>query len=158
MGRIIPGLLALVWTTVASAATSLHFGPPPSWVRATPIPAPGATTSAATKVLLIDEQIELSRRTVSYYLENVVRIQTPQELSAMGTVKVDWDPDTDVLIIHKVHILRGDKVIDVLGAGQTFTIARRGPALSSGLMPQRIAIRGNSSAERGASRSRRPGR
>ncbi|HEY6517500.1 MAG TPA: tetratricopeptide repeat protein [Steroidobacteraceae bacterium] len=125
MGRIIPGLLALVWTTVASAATSLHFGPPPQWVRATPIPAPGATTSASTKVLLVDEQIELSRRAVSYYLENVVQIQTPQGLSAMGTVKVDWDPDTDVLIIHKVHILRGDKVIDVLGAGQTFTIARR---------------------------------
>jgi tetratricopeptide (TPR) repeat protein/transglutaminase-like putative cysteine protease len=125
MGRIIPGLLALVWSAAAAAATSLQFGPPPQWVRPRALPVPGAGTEAAIKVLLIDDQIELSRQSVSYYFESAVRIQTPQGLSAMGTVKVVWDPDTDVLVIHKIHILRGNKVIDVLGSGQTFTVARR---------------------------------
>ncbi len=125
MGRIIPGLLMLVWTAAAAAATSLQFGPPPHWVRPTPIPAPGAATSTAIKVLLLDHQVELSPGTVSHYVESAVRIQTPQGLSMMGTVKVDWNPDTDVVVIHKIHILRGGKVIDVLGSGQTFTIARR---------------------------------
>jgi tetratricopeptide (TPR) repeat protein/transglutaminase-like putative cysteine protease len=125
MRRIIPGLLMLLWAAAAPAATSLQFGPPPQWVRPRPIPAPGAATSTAIKVLLLDHQVELSPWTVSHYFESAVRIQTPQGLSMMGTVKVAWNPDTDVVVIHKIHILRGNKVIDVLGSGQTFTIARR---------------------------------
>lgn len=125
MRRIIPGLLLLVRVAAASAATSLHFGPPPRWVRPTPLPALAAPTRAAVKGLLLDRQVRFSRRTVSFYVENALRIQTPQGLSAAGTVKLIWDPDTDVLTINKVHILRGRKVIDVLGSGQTFTIARR---------------------------------
>lgn len=125
MRRMIPGLLMLVWAAAASAATSLHFGPPPRWVRPTAIPAPGADTSTAVKILLLDNQVELSPGTVSHYIESAVRIQTPQGLSMMGTVKVSWNPDTDLVVIHKIHILRGEKVIDVLGSGQTFTIARR---------------------------------
>lgn len=125
MGRIITGLLALVWSAVAVAASSMQFGPAPPWVRPTPLPAPGAATQAAIQVLLLDDQLQLTRHTVSYYVESAVRIQTPQGLSAMGTVKVVWDPDTDVLVIHKIHIVRGNRVIDVLAGGQTFTIARR---------------------------------
>lgn len=125
MRRIIPGLLVLVWTAVASAATSLQFSPAPQWVRPTALPAPGAATQSAIKILLLDHQVEFSPRTVSHYVESAVRIQTPQGLSIMGTVKLAWNPDTDVMVVHKVHILRGNQVIDVLGAGQTFTIARR---------------------------------
>lgn len=125
MRRIITSLLMLASAAVASAGTSLQFGPPPQWVRPTPIPAPGAATSMAIKVLLLDQQVELSPGTVSHYMESAVRIQTPQGLSMMGTVKVAWNPDTDVVVIHKIHILRGNRVIDVLGSGQTFTIARR---------------------------------
>jgi tetratricopeptide (TPR) repeat protein/transglutaminase-like putative cysteine protease len=125
MRRIIPGLLLLIWTAAAPAASNLHFGPPPEWVRATPLPAAGTATPAATRILLLDYQAKLSPQTVSYYFESAVRIQSPQGLSAMGTVKLTWDPDTDILIVHKVHILRGKKVIDVLGSGQTFTVARR---------------------------------
>ncbi len=125
MRRIIPGLLMLLWAAAAAAATSLQFGPPPKWVQPTSIPAAGAVTSKAVEILLLDHQIEFSPRTVSHYFESAVRIQTPQGLSMMGTVKVAWDPDTDVLVIHKIHILRGNKVIDVLASGQAFTIARR---------------------------------
>lgn len=125
MGRIIPGLLALVWSAAAAAATNLQFGAAPQWVRPVSLPAPGASTQAAIKVLLIDYQVELSRTSESYYAESAVRIQTPEGLSTVGTVKMVWDPDTDVVVIHKIHILRGNKVIDVLGTGQTFTIARR---------------------------------
>jgi tetratricopeptide (TPR) repeat protein/transglutaminase-like putative cysteine protease len=129
MGRIIrsllAGLLALVWSAAAAAATNLQFGPPPQWVRPVTLPAPGVSTQAAVKVLLIDYQVNLTRNSVSYYAESVTRIQTPEGLSQMGTLKVVWDPDTDVVVIHRIHILRGDKVIDVLGSGQTFTVARR---------------------------------
>lgn len=125
MRRIIPGFLVLVWATAGWTANNLQFGPPPSWVKPTSPPAKSASTQAAVRILLVDQQIELTPKTVSHYVENVVRIQTPQGMSDMGTITLVWNPDTDVLTVHKVHILRGDKVIDVLGAGQTFTIARR---------------------------------
>jgi len=130
MGRIIPALpavlLALVWTAVASAAGNLQFGPPAQWVQPTALPDAGPATQAGIKVLLVDHQISLTPGTVKYYVESAMRIQTPQGLTAVGTVTLAWDPDTDVLTVHKVHIIRDGKVIDVLGAGgQTFTTARR---------------------------------
>ncbi|MGH8289693.1 MAG: tetratricopeptide repeat protein [Steroidobacteraceae bacterium] len=125
MRRIIPGFLALVWSAAACAATSLHFGPPQQWVKPTPLPAAGTPTQAAIKILLVDRQIELTPKTVKYYFDTAVRIQTPQGLSSMGTITLVWDPDTDVITVHEIHILRGKQVIDVLGAGQTFTIAKR---------------------------------
>lgn len=125
MRRIFPGLLALAWAVSGWAATNLQFGPPPKWVKAIPVPAAGTDTQAAVKILLVDQQIELTPRTVTHYLESAVHIQTPQGLSTMGTITIAWNPDTDVITVHRIHILRGRKVIDVLGSGQTFTIARR---------------------------------
>lgn len=125
MRRIIPGLLALVWSAAACAASSLHFGPPQQWVKPTPLPAAGTATQAAVKILLVDHQIELTPRTVKYYVESAIRIQTPQGLSSTGTLTLVWNPDTDIVTVHKIHVLRDQKVIDVLGAGQTFTIAKR---------------------------------
>lgn len=126
MRRVIPGLLALVWAAAGWAANNnLQFGPAPSWVKPTAVPAAGTATQAAIKVLLLDHQVELTPRTVTHYVESVVSIQTPQGLSTMGTITLLWNPDTDVLTVHRIHILRGQKVIDVLGSGQTFTIARR---------------------------------
>jgi tetratricopeptide (TPR) repeat protein/transglutaminase-like putative cysteine protease len=122
---MIPGLLALAWATAGWATNNLQFGPAPSWVKATAVPAAGTATQAAIKVLLVDHQVELTPRTVKHYVESAVHIQTPQGLSMVGTVTLLWNPDTDVLTVHRIHILRGQKVIDVLGSGQTFTVARR---------------------------------
>lgn len=125
MQRIVPGLIALLSATCALAANRLQFGPPPAWVKPVALPGAGKATQAALKILLVDHQIDLSPNTVSYYVESVTRIQTPQGLNALGTLTFVWDPDTDVLIIHKIHIIRGAKVINVLASGQKFTIAKR---------------------------------
>jgi tetratricopeptide (TPR) repeat protein/transglutaminase-like putative cysteine protease len=125
MRRIIPGLLALVWAGAGWAASNLQFAPAPSWVKAIPLPAAGTATQAAVKILLVDHQIEITPRTVKHYVESASLIQTPQGLSATGTITLVWNPDTDVLTVNKIRILRGQKVIDVLASGQTFTIAKR---------------------------------
>lgn len=122
---LITGVVALVWASAACAASNLQFGPRPDWVRPVPLPAVGKATEAAVKYLLADQQIKLSPNTVTTYVEYAVHIQTPQGLSAAGTVALVWDPDTDVLTVNRLEIRRGDKVINVLGSGQTFTIARR---------------------------------
>ncbi|MGH8402131.1 MAG: DUF3857 domain-containing protein, partial [Gammaproteobacteria bacterium] len=121
----IAGLLALLWPTAALAATQLQFGPPPAWVNAVPLPPSSKDTQAAVKFLLDNQQIELTPDTVTTYAEYALHIQTPQGLSTAGTVAIVWDPDTDAVTINKVEIHRGDKVINVLGSGQSFTVARR---------------------------------
>ena len=60
----------------------------------------------------------------SIYVEALTRAQTPQGLPAIGTIALPWKPDTQTLTIHKVRIIRGDKVIDAR-ADQSFTVLRR---------------------------------
>src|SRR6185312_7651494 len=43
----------------------------------------------------------------------------------VGNLALAWKPDTDTLTIHKLHIIRGDQVIDLLANGRTFTVLRR---------------------------------
>ena len=107
----------------AFAADALKFGPPPAWVRAQPIPAAKAT-QAPLAVLLNDQQTMLERGKIIAFSEGVIQIRNEQGLAA-GNLAVVWQPATDTVTINKLQIRRGDKVIDVLAGGQTFTILRR---------------------------------
>lgn len=122
---ILGSVLLLGFCSVSAGAEKLRFEPPPSWVRPSALPAAGVATATPLKVLLLDRQLHFSDRSQDSYNETAIRIQTPQGLGGIGTISLAWNPETDVLTVHKVHILRGGKTIDVLGSGQTFTIARR---------------------------------
>jgi tetratricopeptide (TPR) repeat protein len=76
-------------------------------------------------MILQDYQLNFSREGVETYTHAMVRVQTPQGLASVGTLALPWKPDSDVLTVHYLHILRGDQVVDVLGGGQTFTVLRR---------------------------------
>lgn len=107
----------------AIAADALKFGAPPPWVRAQEIPA-AKQTDAPISVLLNDQQVRLERGKVTAFSEAAMRIENAQGLAA-GNVAVVWQPATDTITINKLQIRRGDKVIDVLANGQTFTVLRR---------------------------------
>ena len=55
-----------------------------------------------------------------------------------NNIAFGWRPDSDVLVIHKVHIIRGDQVIDLLANGQTFTILRRETGLEEAMLDGRL--------------------
>jgi len=76
-------------------------------------------------VLLSDVQVNLAPTVSESYFDNVLLIQTPQGLAGPGNIALSWRPETDVLTVHKLKILRDGKEIDVLGSGQTFSILRR---------------------------------
>jgi tetratricopeptide (TPR) repeat protein len=119
-------LALLVWAPAASAADQPVFAPTPDWVKPAEIPPPAAHQSAASvEVLLEDIQDRVLPDGIDSYFEGADRIQTPQGLEAVGTIALTWNPDTDVLVIHKLKIIRGDTVIDVLASGQKFTVLRR---------------------------------
>jgi tetratricopeptide (TPR) repeat protein len=107
----------------AFAADALKFGPPPAWVRAQPIPAAKATQAPLT-VLLNDQQTTFEHGKITVFSEGAIQIRNEQGLAA-GNLALVWQPATDTVTINKLQIRRGDKIIDVLAAGQTFTILRR---------------------------------
>ena len=109
----------------AFAADTLKFGPAPAWV--VPHTIPGKSTKAANApaaLLLTDHQAQLEPGKMTSFAEIAIKLQTPEGLSA-GNIAFPWDPAFDTVTVNKIHIIRGGKVIDVLGSGQTFTIARR---------------------------------
>jgi tetratricopeptide (TPR) repeat protein len=119
-------LSALAWTACCMAADQPQYGPASSWVQPTPLPKDGgAATDAAFSFVLTDWQLNFSATADETYVNNVMRIQTPQGLQALGTLTIPWDPATSVLTVHRLHVIRGTQVIDVLANGQTFTVLRR---------------------------------
>jgi tetratricopeptide (TPR) repeat protein len=126
---------AALATGVAWAEDKPLYQPVPAWVKPaaqsasiTP-PAAGSEPPPVT-LLLTDQQVVLEPGAITTYSQIAMRIGTPQGLSA-GNISLPWRPDTDTLIIHRLAIRRGDKTIDVLAAGQTFTVVRRETNLES---------------------------
>jgi tetratricopeptide (TPR) repeat protein len=109
----------------ALASDHLKFGPPPAWV--VPQEMPRQSTKAAdapAAILLSDGQSRLEPGKTTTFTEVAVKLQKPEGLSE-GNIAIPWEPAFDTVTVNKIHIIRGDKIIDVLANGQTFTIARR---------------------------------
>ena len=116
----------------AFAAEALKFGPAPAWVQPAAIP-DAKPTEAPYMILLSDQQMRFDQGKTTTYGESAIQIQTPQGLAA-GNISFSWDPATDSVTVNTLQIRRGDKVIDVLGAGQTFTVLRRESNLEAAML------------------------
>jgi tetratricopeptide (TPR) repeat protein len=117
--------IAMACATPALAADKPAFGPTPAWVRPVAIPnSPDAPDDQPVKILLMDQQVAFERDKTSTYGNLVMKIQNGQGLAA-GNISLPWRPEFDVLTVHKLLIHRGNETIDVLAAGQTFTVVRR---------------------------------
>jgi tetratricopeptide (TPR) repeat protein len=110
----------------AFAGDKLQYAAPASWVKDIDLPKPDKAYSGAPgQVLLQNMQIRFEPDgSTTFYTEYAIHIQTPAGLQAAQAFVI-WNPDTDETTVHKLQILRGDQVIDVLAKGQTFTTLRR---------------------------------
>ena len=122
---------------MAADAPAPRIAPPADWVKPATIQLPAAVQpgpdTAAIRNLLFDEQIKFGADSTSVYVEAISRAQTAQGLTAVGSIALPWNPDTQTLTVHKVRILRGDKVIDVL-ADHSFTVLRRETKLEQAML------------------------
>jgi tetratricopeptide (TPR) repeat protein len=126
------GTAVLLTAGPALAAETVKVGPAPAWVTPQAIPQT-KPTDAPVAILLSDEQISFNSGTRTVFAETALRIQNPEGLAA-GNISFSWNPSTDAVTVNKLHILRDGKVIDVLGAGQTFTILRRESNLEAAIL------------------------
>jgi tetratricopeptide (TPR) repeat protein len=110
------------------------IGPAAPWVVPVAVPADdGKGADVPVKLLLRDEQDDLQPGKVTRYFESVFKVQTPQGLPT-GAVSFAWNPDIQAATVHKLQIHRGAQVIDVLGAGQSFTVMRRETNLENAVL------------------------
>ena len=123
-------LAALIAATGAIAADPKAdkpiVAPPAPWVHPAEPPIDGAKADGtAIKLLLNDQQVRLLPSGSETYNETMARVQTAQGLAALGTISIPWKPDQGTLTVHKLHIIRDGKVIDLLAGGRGFTVLRR---------------------------------
>lgn len=123
------------WAPGAFAGETLEFGPVAAWVR--PVTQSLAPTREAAyapfAILNRSLQVDFAASGDTYYSETMLRIQTPLGLRA-GQPAVVWTPDTETVTIHKLHIIRDGKIIDVLARGQSFVVMRRETSLTESMI------------------------
>jgi len=125
-GVAVCALVTWMAAPAQAASTQLLYGPPAAWIVPVEIPKTvGDPGTAPVQVLLFDNQSRFTAAGDEHYAETAIKILTPQGLASLGNLTRTWKPDTQTLTIHKLRILRGDRVIDLLAGGKTFTVLRR---------------------------------
>jgi tetratricopeptide (TPR) repeat protein len=121
-----PAAAALAGESAGDAADGPRYGPAPAWTIPAKPASPGqGAGEQPVRVLLQDNQVRFGPDADETFTETIMRAQTPQGLQALGSFSRDWNPQTDVLTINRLRILRGGEVIDVLAQGKRFTVLRR---------------------------------
>lgn len=135
--RIIACLAALQLATAAMAAETQRpaQGPAPDWVRPTmaDLATPPAT-DAPLQVLLSDQQVRITTEAVETFVHTRMKVLTPQGMDALGTLRFNWKPDSDLLTLHRLAVLRDGQARDLLAAPDSLTILRREDQLEQSVL------------------------
>lgn len=114
--------VASVWTVPALAGDEVLYGAAPAWVSPAKLDTKAASDSP---LVLADKQVRLENGTVAAYSDVAYRIVSPDALTELGTLKMSWMPDKGDLTIHRLEIVRGGEVIDLLAGGVRYEVLRR---------------------------------
>ncbi len=130
---------ALLVAGPAVAADQPSYAPEAAWVLIHAIPVlPPPSDGLPVQVLLTDSQVRLADSGDERYYRNVTRILSAEGLNSNGQLATSWDPATETLSVHHLHILRGDKVIDVLAGDRRFLVLRRENNLEMAMLDGRL--------------------
>jgi len=122
--RFVSPLLVLATAAApAFASDAPRYEAAPSWV--TPAPEPPKADPSGPLFQTLDQQVRISDGVAWSYREIASRAISAEALAQLGTVKIEWQPFHGDLIVHHVDILRDGQRIDLLKAGQKFTVIRR---------------------------------
>jgi tetratricopeptide (TPR) repeat protein len=139
-------LALLLFAGTAHAGDQPLYAPVPAWVK--PYGPIDATklTDEDPMILRMDQQHRLQDAEDWAYAEIAYRLVTPQLLTQLGTIQLPWDPAKGDLIVHQLEIVRGAEHIDLLKAGQRFSVLRREQQLEqasfNGLLTATLAVEG----------------
>lgn len=125
----------LLLAAPAAAADQPRIEPVPEWVQEVALPEPDpARADAPVQILLLTMQTHLGDGGDVAYVEYAGTPQRPEALQATGTISIPWQPESAELRIHKLQVIRGGEVRDVLASGEQFTLLRRESNLESAML------------------------
>lgn len=127
---------AAFFSVPALAGEQVLYAPAPDWVDEAAL-AP-ATLAQGPAALLRDWQYRLEGGVVTSYADAAMRMDNPQALMQMGTLSLGWMPDKGDITIHRLEILRGADVIDLVAQGVNFEVLRREQGLEQRLIDGRL--------------------
>lgn len=107
------------------ASETVRYAPAPDWVAAAPAITAAQVGGDAPAIVLFDNQARLDGALATTYVDTATRAATPAMLAQMGNLSIPWMPDRGDLTIHRLEIVRDGKTIDLIAAGQKFTVLRR---------------------------------
>lgn len=113
---------ALVCSAPALAGDEVLYGPAPEWVVPAEI---GPALAADSPLVMLDKQVRLEDGEVLAFSDVAFRIDSPAELTSLGTIKLGWLPDKGDLQVHRLEILRDGATIDLLAQGARYDVLRR---------------------------------
>lgn len=111
-----------MWCAPARAGEDVQYGPAPEWAAVADMSQVAATPSP---LLLLDKQTRLEDGVVVAYSDVAFRIDSPDALAGLGTIKLGWLPDKGDLRVHRLEIVRDGATIDLLANGVRYEVLRR---------------------------------
>lgn len=123
---------AAVIASPAYAGEDVIYADLPSWVDEADLDEAQVADGPAN--VLRDWQYRLEGGVEYSFSDVAVRLENPQALMQQGTLSLSWLPDKGDLTIHRLEILRGGEVIDLLEQGTTFDVLRREQGLEQRLL------------------------
>jgi tetratricopeptide (TPR) repeat protein len=118
---VLLGSAALLCGTPALAGEEVLYQPAPDWIAPVELP----QLRRGPPIVLYDDERRIEEGRLTKYIDRAIRVDNPQTLTMLGTLQATWLPDKGDLIVHRVSILRGDEVIDVLAGGARLEVLRR---------------------------------
>lgn len=122
-----------VFPGAALAGEAVLYAPAPGWVEQADI-APLLRGADIPATVISDVQSRLERGVVATYVDTATLLENPQALMDQGTLSLYWLPDKGDLTVHRLDIVRGGEVIDLLAQGVTFDVIRRELGLEQRLL------------------------
>ncbi|QNQ08058.1 DUF3857 domain-containing protein [Sphingomonas alpina] len=132
--------------SAAQASDKPIYAPAPDWIKPAPAIDTASIKDESPVFLLLDGQQLLKDGQITSYVETAARVASTQMLDQIGSIKLPWQPDKGDLIIHKLEIIRGSEHVDLIAAGQRFSVLQREEQLEqrmlNGVLTATLAVEG----------------
>jgi tetratricopeptide (TPR) repeat protein len=132
MRYLAAALLAGTATVSAHAGETVLYDTAPGWIEVAKVEPKAANSNAI--IMLLDQQARIETGRLWTYIDSAVALDSPEALTRFGTLTASWMPDKGDLIVHRVELVRGGEVIDVLKGGAKFEVLRRERGLENRLV------------------------
>lgn len=126
------GLIAAAIAMPAHAGDTILYGEEDAWVDVANLPS--AAEGQGLPLRLMESQTRMEDGVVASYGDIAFALDSTEALDAMGTITLEWLPDKGDLTVHRVELVRGDEVIDVLADGARFEVLRREEGLEKRIL------------------------